>query len=330
MQLNGANKLKLNVTSPGNTDSLATQGPAVTVAASKAYYLAPESVAVVGTLNAAGTASGIGWALVPSEPNTLVPLNTDGWSLSSGSFTVQVTVARDTALTSADQTCTFTVILFRANASATTFAQELGRQASASVTITTTKTDFPVTVTTAAASFLAGDTLWLEIFASAVATSTTGSTASYSTNSTTGCRITATTASYSTNFNKSLSDTVLVGDTPARRTTLARSMSDTAPISDSAARLASFPRALSDTLATVADSVNRVFAAQRKPSDTLPIADSLTRGVTNSRTLADSVPVAEALTRNLIYTRALSDTLAAGGGGTVTNNYYRPVLIFEE
>lgn len=322
-QLNGTTKRKLSVTSPGTTDSLATKGPAVTVTASQAYYLSPEALAVAGALNAVGTAAGIGWGLVPSDPSTLIPLSTDGFALSAGAFTVAVVATRDTALTSADQTCTFTAILFRANANATTFYAELGRQVSASVTMTTTKTSFPISITTVAAAFNPGDILWLEVYASTAATSTTGSTASYSTNSNTGVAVTSTTATYSTNYVKALADTASISDSLTRAGTTFRTLADSAPVSDNVARAASFPRALAESV-PISDALIRVYTANRKLTDTLAISDSVVRSVTVSRALTESVPVADTLGKATNYTRALADVL-----GTVSTRFY-PVLIFEE
>lgn len=323
-QLNGITKRKLSTTSPGTTDSLATQGPAVTAIASKAYYLSPEAVATVGTLNAVGTASGIGWGLVPSDTNTLVPLNTDGWSISAGTFTTAVVATRDTAVTSADQTCTFTAILFRANSTATTFAQELGRQASASVTMTTTKTSFPITITVPAATFGAGDILWLEIFASTAATSTTGSTASYSTNSTTGIGITSTTCTYQINYIKTLADTETISDTLSRKVASLRSLSDTEVISDTLGKASNFPRAISDALTSVSDTLVRQYTANKSLNDTEVISDSISRKFVGSRTLADTEVISDSFLKGLIYNRKITDALSSA------STTYSPVIIFEE
>lgn len=326
-QLNGVTKRKLSTASPGTTDSLATKSPAVTLAAPASYYLSPEAVATAGTLNVVGTAAGIGWALVPSDPTTLVPLNTDGLTLNAGTFTVAVVAARDTAVTSADQVCTFTAILFRASANATTFAQELGRQASASVTMTATKTSFPITITTGAATFAPGEVLWLEIFAATTSTSATGSTASYSTNSTTGVAVTSTTAGYSINYKKVLADAVSVGDSLARRYTGGRSFSDNVPVSESLARSVSFPRSMADTLPVVSDSTVRLYVANRAIGDAVAILDAVARRYIGSRALADAVTISDTLTRKNTYARALTDSLSAGGGGAT---YIRPILIFED
>lgn len=320
-QLNGTTKRKLSVTSPGTTDSLATKGPSVTVAAAQAYYLSPETVATAGTLNAVGTAAGIGWGLVPSDAATLVPLSTDGFTLSAGTFTVQIVAARDSGTTSADQTCTFTAILFRANATATTFAQELGRQASGSVTMTTTKTAFSIAITTVAATFSPGDIIWLELYAATTATTATGSIASYYTNSTTSVGFTAATVTYSTMYNKALADTVVVSDSVTRKSVVARALSETVPISDSVTRTAAFPRNLAESLTAVSDTIVRAYTANRSLSESVPVSDSVKRQTVVARNLAETVAVADTLGTRSVYSRALTDVL-----GT---KFY-PVLIFEE
>ena len=326
IQLNGTTKRKLSTTSPGTTDSVATVGPPVTLVAPQAYYLSPEAVAVAGTLNAVGIAADKGWGLVPSDPSTLVPLNTDGFSLSAGTFTVQVVASRDTAITSADQVCTFTAILFRANSNATTFAQELGRQASASVTMTTTKTSFPITITTAAGVFAAGEIIWLEVFASTTSTSATGSTANYPTNSTTGVRISATTTSYSTNYNKTLADTSVVSDTIVRRMTQGRVLTDSVINTDDLTRTIRFPRSLIDAVVPITDTVSRLFVANRSLTDTLPVVDTIVRQYRGARVLTDTVPIVDTITRKTTYSRGLLDALSTGGGGTTVN---RSILVIE-
>jgi len=330
VQHNGTSKRRLTNTSPGTTDSLATKGPAVTQVASQAYYVTPEAVAVASALRAVGTASGIGWALVPSNPNTLVPLNTDGFTMSAGTFTVQMVAQRDTALTSADQTIIPTVMLFRADATGTIFYQELGRGTIAGVSVTVTKTAFPITVNTPAVTFGPGEVLWLEMHVDTYAVSVTGSTASFSTNSDTAIRATSSGITYVANFVKQLNEAVPVSETLARRTSVGRTLSDSVAAADSITRTGTYRRSISDSTTPVTDSVTRKFVANRALSDAVQVTDIIARGVTITRQLADSVPLSDALTRQLIYSRALADALATGGGGTTVVNNYRPILLFED
>lgn len=319
-------KRKFSTVSPGVTDSMLTKGPPVTEVAGQAYYLSPEIIATAAPLNPVGTASGMGWGLVPSDPSSLVPLITDGWTLSSGTFTVSVVVSRDTTSSSSDQTCAFTAILFRADATGTIFPQELGRQTAAPVTITVVKTAFPITVTVPATTFNPGEILWLELYASATIPTQTvptsvASIASYATNSLTGMAITGSTCTYVINFNKSLSDSEPVSDVLARQLVSNRTISDTAVISDSITRAASFPRTFSEPLTTVADTLARKYMANELLSDSVTNADSIARKYSGIRALGDTTTVSDSLVKGFVYYRTISDILAI---------VYRPVLIFEE
>lgn len=322
---------KLSTASPGTTDSTATVGLPVGLAGNGiSYYLAPETTATQQTLKPVGTASGIGWGLVPSDPGTLVPLSTDGFALSAGTITATVYAIRDTAITSTDITMTFTIVIFRATAGAASFPQELGRYAAASVVVSTNKVSFNFVVSVVAATFNPGDILWLEVFVGTTATAAPATTPSFHTNSTTSLGITASTCTYTTQYNRTLSDSVAVSDTMARKFTGSRALLDAAPISDTLARAATRPRALSDAV-PIADTLTRQFVAVRALSDAMPVADTLARSYTGSRTLTDSVAVTDTLACKTTYARTLTDALATGGGGTtvVTKNF-RPIYIIED
>ena len=312
---------KLSSTSPGTTDSLATKGTAVTPVAPGNYYISPEATATLGTLNAVGTASGIGWGLIPSE--ALVPLSTDGLTTSAGNFTVSIVVSRDTGVASADQTCTFTAILFRANATA--YLQEIGRQASSAVTITVTKTAFPVTIAVPSVTFAPGEILWLEIFAASTATSVAGSTATYVTNSATALAITSTTVTYSTNYNKATTEPLAVSDAVARQITLSRALSDNVPIAtDIITDVKWYTRLMTDSLATVTDTFTRKTEVIRYLTDAIVLNEAMVRSYAGARSASDSAPVSDSLARANTYTRGLTDPIGTAAAAN------RPLFFFED
>ena len=326
-QLNGATKLKLSTTSPGTTDDTATKGPSTTLLAPTAYYLTPEGTATTGTLNAVGTASGKGWGFVPSANADVVPLATDGWYLSAGTVTFKMVGARDNGITSADQIVTYTAILFRANSNATSFPQELGRATSSAVTFTTTKTEFSLNITTAAATFAPGEILWLEVFASTTSSSSTGSIASYYTNSTTAMRLTAAPNFYR-QYVKALADSIPLTEAVGRQASYKRGLADSIPLTELLTSAATFRRALNETIPTPTDVLKRVYTANRQLAESIPLSENINRLVQYKRLLNESIPLSETLTRQANYSRALADNLTTGGGSG--NTFIYPVIIFDD
>lgn len=323
VQLNGTTKRKLTATNP-NAASTTTRGPNATLTAAANYYISPEATATAGTLNAVGTASGIGWGLVPNEQG-VVPLATDGFTTQAATMAVTVRANRDNGITSANQTATITAIFFRANANATVFYEELGRASLAGQTFTTTATDFTVNVPIAGTTFNPGDILWLEIFIESTTTSVTGSFATFTTNISTGTRTTAP-ITYDRNYFKTLTDSMPVADSIARAYTGARSLTDSMPVADAITRSAMFPRALTDTM-PVADAITRQFTANRQLNDSMPVVDSIARRFTGARTLSDAVGVVDAITRKVTYARNIVDNLTQGGGNVT---YIRSLFLSED
>lgn len=336
VQLNGVDKRTMTTTNPAAA-STATKGTPTSslVPGGAIYYIKPETAIPTGAgsqiaLNPVGTAAGVGWALIPSS-NAVVQLPADGFTMTAfNTATIVLRANRDNNALSGNLTATFTVIFFRANSNATSFPDEIARGALTGATITTTLTDFTITVTSSnGAIFDPGDVLWMEIHVNTTSAAAVNSTPSYTTNISAGCRVTLG-FSYTKQINRSLSDSVavsdallrayvgqraladsvpLTGDLLSRAFVGYRALSESMPVSDALTRAFTGSRSLADSV-PVSDSLARTVVTARTLTDALPVADSVARQYTARRTIQDSVPVADALQRLFVANRALVDALS--------------------
>lgn len=311
-QLNGIDKRTLTTTNPA-AGSTATQGIPTGSLAGTDAYLRPETALAAGgatALQPVGTAQGTGWALIPSA-NGVTPLSQDGFTMTSfGTASVVIRANRTNPLASGNLTTTFTVIFFRANSNATVFYEELARGTLTGAVITTTLTDFTVSVSSSgSAVFAPGDVIWMEIHASQTSGSVVTSQAVYTTNLNTGTRVTFG-FTYTKQFARSVSDSAAISDAVLRTYVGNRALSDNSALQgDTITRAFTGARSISDAR-PVTDSMSRAFTGSRAMSESMPVADSLARAVVAARTLTDLVSVVDAVTRTYTARRAVQDALS--------------------
>lgn len=300
---------QLTVTSPGSTDSTATNTTYAVVA--KATYLEPEA-ANDNTADVfpdtAGEGANPGWVRDLLGLG-LVTSASEGIDVDAGTWTVVVPISRSSGLIDSNVTgVTLGVEILRMVDASAVIQQVIGSSSQTGITITTTETDYTFNISGAAAVFPANNRLVLRVFWSwGIQVSLTG-TARCHTNSASALRITAAPA-YKRSYVRSVTDAPgAATDTLVRQTTSQRALADSAPASDSLTRVANFPRQLADAPDSVADSLNRLTAFNRALVDSITVSDEFARYVQVNRYLADSSSVSDDLNRTLSLFRYLDDS----------------------
>ena len=131
---------------------------------------------------------------------------------------------------------------------------------------------------------------------------------------------------------RALTETNSVSDAITRVATYNRALADTITSpSDALARAVVARRALTDTTASPSDALNRLVTFYRPLTEANSVADALTRLAVYNRRLADSPPaVSDNIVRGVIYARVLAENIGPTGGGTVVNNYFRTLFVFDD
>jgi hypothetical protein len=108
---------------------------------------------------------------------------------------------------------------------------------------------------------------------------------------------------------KTLSETVTIGGTVARLLTKARAITETVTTTGTLTRLAAKQRALADTVTTTG-TVVKVKGSVKTLTNTISVSDSITRLVTKVRTIVQTVSTTGTLTRLAAKQRLISQTVS--------------------
>lgn len=308
----GANQRTLSTTSPGTTDSTATQHTGGITG--DHAFLTPEaqSTKITGSGTTAPSPATIDKAYSIDVLAVLAP-TASALTFAAGTWTLPLHYSRAGGVLTADVPSKITLILVRTDSGQANNLSEIGRTEQA-ITATTTEQSINVNITGAQTTFNAGQRMSLLVYIDRPGAPTSDTTRIH-TNSTTALRISAA-PTFTLDYTRSISDSPAMTDALARAAAYGRLLSDTPAVADTLARRVDRFRALSDS-APMTDALTRQVASSRALNDSAPMVDSLERAATYSRQINDSSAVTESLGRQVGYARALQENLSSGGGTTI-------------